>query len=500
MLLRFAIAVWPILSLGDDRVIVSISSVTARRLIQGPVPPEGPPTDWVDVRTVPAILSSSVGDGRRLSGVDSDRLERCLAEVEDMLAIGMQWVDTGLATCSLSVAEFCGFLEGLGEDYEVICEENGELRIVQSDRFEPETFELPISRVSYLANDDLVESQWNLDEIRLGEAWEMVFQEDRPAREIVVAVVDTGVEYDHPDLIDGIFSDADCRHGHNFFDADLDPRDVNGHGTHCAGILGATTNNARGLAGIAPVKIMSLRAFDEMGKGDLLYSLQAVNYIVTRRVEVSSHSYTSDGTYRTLEAAMKRASDRGHLMFAAAGNDGRDITIAKTYPCAYSQTVEYLLCVGSTDMYARNRLARESNFGRYVDIAAPGVGIPSTYIGNIYSYMSGTSMATPHIAGIAALLSGLGLGPADIKEVLLASTDPVYYFGGNRVGNFGKVNAARAVELALTKPTVIDTASSNCNATREEVCQYLADAAEALNIGAICRWFMRVEARQTVYE
>ncbi|KAF4745971.1 Suppressor of the cold-sensitive snRNP bioproteinsis mutant brr1-1, partial [Perkinsus olseni] len=316
-----------------------------------------------------------------------------------------------------------------------------------------------------------------------------------------------------------------------------------------------------------------------------------VNYIVTRRVEVSSHSYTSDGTYRTLEAAMKRASDRGHLMFAAAGNDGRDITIAKTYPCAYSQTVEYLLCVGSTDMYARNRLARESNFGRYVDIAAPGVGIPSTYIGSLYSYMSGTSMATPHIAGIAALLSGLGLSPADIKEVLLASTEPVYYFGGNRVGNFGKVNAARAVELALTKPTVrpndersvparecikvysgakqeidaskadiadertpgtitrvtpsssrllqsasipsivdvrsipnmladllgtrrltasettvadclsnqlavksvltvgvqvIDTASSNCNTTREKVCQYLEDASETLNIGAIC--------------
>ncbi|EEQ97752.1 thermitase, putative [Perkinsus marinus ATCC 50983] len=443
-------AVLAVSSFADDRVIVSISSLTSRRLIEGPVPVEGPPPDWVDIRDVPAILGR--GDGARQ--LSSDKLEKCLRDVKDMLAIGMQWIDTAVAACELTVDELCDSLLGLGEDYEVICERNGELGIVQSVGFEPGTMGVTNEVVSDSADDELVGSQWNLDEIHVAEAWKMTRLEGRPRREVVVAVVDTGVEYDHPDLVDSIFSDADCRHGYNFFDSDLDPRDVNGHGTHCAGILGATTNNAQGVAGIAPVKIMSLRAFDEMGKGDLLYSLQAVNYLVTLRVEVSSHSYTSDGTYRTLEAAMKRASDRGHLMFAAAGNDGRDITIARTYPCAYSETVELLMCVGATDIYARDRLARESNYGRYVDIAAPGVGIPSTYIGNVYAYMSGTSMATPHVAGVAALLSSLGVGPSDIKEVLLESSDTVYYPGGNRVGNFGKVNAAKAVELALTKPTV----------------------------------------------
>ncbi|KAF4672237.1 DNA-directed RNA polymerase III subunit RPC3 [Perkinsus chesapeaki] len=457
MLYRLAILTVGVLMsvTGDDRVVLSISSLTSRRLNQGPVPPEGPPGDWVDVRDVPELLP--VTEGRRALG-EVEGLKACLSDVKDMLAIGVQWIDTASEGCPLTVEELCGALESLGEEYEVLCEENGELKIVQSGGIEPETVGLPEVNIDDLSNDELVFNQWNLDEIHLAEAWQKINAARRSPREIVVAVVDTGVEYDHVDLVDVTFSDSNCSHGHNFFETGIDTRDVNGHGTHCAGIIGATINNSVGLAGIAPVKIMSLRAFDEMGKGDLLYSLKAVNYIVTQRVEVSSHSYTSDATYRTLEASMKRASDRGHLMFTAAGNDRRDITNAKAYPCAYSETVEYLFCVGATDFYGRDRLSYESNYGEFVSIAAPGVGIPSTYIHNSYRYISGTSMATPHVAGVAALLSGFGLGPADIKEVLLASVDPIYYYTGGRVKNFGKLNAAKAVELALTKPTVLPNA------------------------------------------
>ncbi|KAF4744736.1 Suppressor of the cold-sensitive snRNP bioproteinsis mutant brr1-1, partial [Perkinsus olseni] len=153
-----------------------------------------------------SVLSTAVGAGRRrLPPADSGWLESCSSGVRDMLAIGMQWVDTSMATCELNIDEFCDFLDGLGEDYEVICEEKGEWRIMQSGRLELETLQSSNGEVTTSTDEKLTV---------LGEA--------HPAREIVVAVVDAGVEYDHPDLISNIFSYPHRHHSHDFYDDDLD--------------------------------------------------------------------------------------------------------------------------------------------------------------------------------------------------------------------------------------------------------------------------------------
>lgn len=209
-----------------------------------------------------------------------------------------------------------------------------------------------------------------------------------------IAVLDTGVDYTHPDL------DGKVIRGYDFVQRDNTPQDQNGHGTHVAGIAAAETNNATGIAGMAPnTKILAVRVLDANGSGSLANIADGIIYAADAGAEVINLSLGCDCSTTTLQNAVNYAWNRGVVLVAAAGNDGVNTTFE---PASYANVI----AVGATD--SSNRKASFSNWGTWVDVMAPGVDIVSTYPGNRYVYLSGTSMASPYVAGQAALLRGQG--------------------------------------------------------------------------------------------
>lgn len=235
---------------------------------------------------------------------------------------------------------------------------------------------------------------------------------------VIVAVIDTGVDYTHRDLAANMWRNAgeipgngidddgngyvDDVYGYDFANDDPDPMDDNGHGTHVAGILGAVGNNGRGVAGVIwNVQIMALKFLRSDGTGYTSDALRALNYAVSHGAVISNNSW-SGGTFDlALLNAIRDARDAGHIFVTAAGNRGRDLDFDPSYPASYD--VDNIVTVAAVDR--NNRLASFSNFGRYtVALAAPGVNILSTTPRNTYSYYSGTSMAVPHVVGAMALV------------------------------------------------------------------------------------------------
>lgn len=215
--------------------------------------------------------------------------------------------------------------------------------------------------------------------------------------------------------------------GWNFVNNTNDPFDDNGHGTHTAGTIGAVGNNGIGYAGVSwQVQIMALKFMDARGSGDLADAAEAIRYAADNGARASNNSwgYTGGKTTDAIAQAISYAGTKGHLVIAAAGNDGRnnDTNAKRNYPASFTFT--NIIAVAATDN--KDKKASWSNYGKVnVDLAAPGVGIWSTYPGNYYSSMSGTSMATPHVTGAAALLWAVNpnLTAAQVKAALLNSVD-----------------------------------------------------------------------------
>ncbi len=248
------------------------------------------------------------------------------------------------------------------------------------------------------------------------------------SEDVVVAVVDTGVAYNHPDLKGKVIK------GYDFINSDEDPRDDHGHGTMVAGIIGAKTNNGKGMAGICwKCKIMAIKIFDAHGLGTYSEIADGIEYAVERGVKVIN---LSGGGYKpslVLEEAVKRAADNNVVLVAASGNDAG----ALLYPAAYSPLC---ISVGASD--PEDKKAWFSNFGPHLDLVAPGVSILSTYPGG-YAVGDGTSFAAPIISGAAALLLSLkpNLTPDQVRKALIYTTDDVngeslpgfdYYMGYGR--------------------------------------------------------------------
>ena len=265
---------------------------------------------------------------------------------------------------------------------------------------------------------------------------------------IVVADIDTGVDYTHRDLAlniwtnpgeagvkcaNGIDDDRDgfvddCR-GWNFYAYSNDPMDDNGHGTHTSGTIGALTGNGLGVAGANwDVQIMPLKFMDATGTGTTAGAIEALDYAVAHGATISNNSWGGTGFDPALLDAIKRAEAAGHLFITAAGNGplingvsvGTDNDTTPFYPCNFSLYASNVICVAATD--ANDNLAGFSNYGSTtVHLGAPGDGILSTYLGQGYAFLSGTSQATPHVAGGAALLKGCkaSLPSATIKDILL---------------------------------------------------------------------------------
>jgi len=285
------------------------------------------------------------------------------------------------------------------------------------------------------------------------------------SEQVVVAVLDSGVDYTHPDLINNIWTRpeiikeyededltdgaVDDQHGFNVVEDNGDPMDDNGHGTHCAGIIGAEGGNGLGIAGVNwNVKIMPLRFMDGDGTGSTKDAIEAINYVIDRKragvnVRIISASWGSTAKSRALEDVIRKAYDEGILFVAAAGNAGTDNDQTPHYPSSYN--LGNVISVAATNR--NDQLTSFSNFGaKSVHIAAPGEEILSTWLEHGFSEKKGTSMATPFVAGVAALVLSQNpkMSVDDLRAKLLKSVDLLPSLKG-KVSSGGRINAAKAV-------------------------------------------------------
>src|SRR5688500_4575742 len=284
------------------------------------------------------------------------------------------------------------------------------------------------------------------------------------SQEVVVAVLDTGVDYKHEDLKpnmwtrpasmeayqDAQLGSVDDERGFNAIVNESDPMDDNGHGTHCAGIIGAEGENDLGIAGVNwKVRIMPLKFMNAGGSGTTKDAIEAINYAINRKkagvnVRIISASWGSTQKSRALEEVIRKAYENDILFVAAAGNSSVNNDRSPHYPSSYN--VPNVVSVAALDR--NDELAKFSNWGaKSVAIGAPGVDILSTWLGNAYEEKSGTSMATPVVSGVAALIVAQqpSMSVDDLRKKLLASTDPIVALKGKTVTG-GRINAAKALE------------------------------------------------------
>jgi subtilisin family serine protease len=285
----------------------------------------------------------------------------------------------------------------------------------------------------------------------------------------VIAVIDTGIDYTHPDLAANIWTNpgeiagngldddgngfVDDIHGYDFINNDGDPMDDNAHGTHVAGTIGAVGNNGVGVVGVNwNSSIMALKFLDADGSGYTSGAVAAINYATMMRtqyginVRVTNNSWGGSGFSQSLYNAIVASSAADMLFIAAAGNSNSNNDSSPSYPASYD--LDNIISVAATD--AGDNLAWFSSYGKTtVDLAAPGVGVLSTVPGNGYSSFSGTSMATPHVAGVAALAFGYAPDATarQVKDAILAGVDPVSSLANITVTG-GRLNAASTL-LAL---------------------------------------------------
>lgn len=237
---------------------------------------------------------------------------------------------------------------------------------------------------------------------------------------VVVAVIDTGVDYNHQDLSanmwtnpgeipgNGVDDDlngyVDDYYGINSITGSGNPMDDHYHGTHCSGTIGGRGNNGIGVAGVCwNVKIMACKFLDSGGSGYTSDAIECIQYAVSKGAHIMSNSWGGGGFSQSLKDAITAAQTAGILFVAAAGNTtgGHDNDASPSYPASYD--CENIIAVAATDH--NDALATFSHYGATsVDVAAPGVNIYSAQPGNAYQYLSGTSMATPHVSGLCALL------------------------------------------------------------------------------------------------
>ncbi len=281
--------------------------------------------------------------------------------------------------------------------------------------------------------------------------------------EVVVAVLDTGVDYNHEDLTENMWrrpekmapyhdnelGTIDDEFGFNAIDGS-DPMDDNGHGTHCAGIIGAEGENEVGIAGVNwKVQIMPLKFMNASGSGSTKDAIEAINYVIDRKkagvnVRIISASWGSTQKSRALGDVIRKAYENDILFVAAAGNSSVDNDRMPHYPSSYDSP--NVVSVAALDRH--DALASFSNWGaKSVAIAAPGVEILSTWLGDEYEEKSGTSMATPVVSGVAALILSEHpeMSVDDLKKKLLASTDPIPALKGKTI-TAGRINAAKALD------------------------------------------------------
>ncbi|MFX1437270.1 MAG: S8 family peptidase, partial [Promethearchaeota archaeon] len=297
-------------------------------------------------------------------------------------------------------------------------------------------------KLDFVPNDEYyAEYQWEFPLIGMESAWE----HELGTHDVIVAVVDTGIDYTHPDLNDNYLP-----LGYDWVNDDNDPKDDHYHGTHCAGTIAAVINNLEGVAGMANVSVFAEKSFNVMGFGAHADSANAIMHAVDMNANIISCSWGGTTYSQLILDSIEYAINHGVLVIAAAGNSNSD---SYHYPAAYPGVI----AVSATDQ--NDLKASFSNYGDWIDIAAPGVDIASTipydYDGYYYGKLSGTSMATPHVSGFAALLMSAfpGSNANQIETLIYNSAldlgDPGFdqYFG------FGRIDAHNIFGPDITPPT-----------------------------------------------
>jgi subtilisin family serine protease len=324
--------------------------------------------------------------------------------------------------------------------------------------------------------------QWALDntgqtggtidaDIDASEAWEVTTGDES----IIVGVIDTGIDYTHPDLSDNIWVNPgeiadnnrdddgngyiDDVHGWDFFNNDNDPMDDNDHGTHVAGTIAAAGNNSTGISGVGwDIKVMALKFLGEDGTGAISDAIAAINYATMMHTQFSinirltNNSWAGGAFVSALQSAIQASAEAGMLFVAAAGNGGSDGVGDNNdedpiYPAGYE--VSNVISVAATDH--NDALGSFSNFGAAsVHLGAPGVSVLSTTPNSTYRRFSGTSMATPHVSAVAALAWSVAPNAdyLDIKNAILAGVDATPALEGKTITG-GRLNANNTVRLLV---------------------------------------------------
>jgi thermitase len=406
-----------------------ISLVTGAVIFAGILAPAASAADRIVIKHAPGLTAAERSDLRS----DAD------VALTETLPV------TGLEVVHPTHGDTTRALDDLRDDPDVVWAERDQRRSLAAD---------PLAGLEWGLNN-IGQSIWGSRgttdaDIDAPEAWTVT----RGAG-ATVAVVDSGVDTGHPDLA------ANLLPGWDFVDDDADPTDGNGHGAHVAGTI-AAAENGTGVVGVAPAAhVVPLRVLDATGSGWGSDVAAAFAWAGDHGVRVVNASLGADGITRAERDAIQTHPNT--LYVVAAGNDGANVETAPEYPCAYTQA--NVLCVGATDF--NDAKASFSNYGATsVDLFAPGTKVVSTYprgfasnlVNTIsgsdgFELMQGTSMATPHAAGAAALVAAAhpAFTAAQIKQALMDSVDKVPALAGKSVSG-GRLNAAAALDVAPPAP------------------------------------------------
>ncbi|MGD9630314.1 MAG: S8 family serine peptidase [Pyrinomonadaceae bacterium] len=406
------------------------------------------------------------------SGVTMPEIKRIVSRNNDRIEDEIESVNGLVAVDDLDNADVADVVRQYQDlsDYVEYSEPNYEIRLDDPVNRNTRPREIDPSDLPGAPNDPQFPDQWALNNtgqnggkanahIDALRAW----AKTQGSSDVVVAVLDTGVDYTHRDLVGNMwirpesvpqYSDDELGSFDDLrgFDANTnaaDPMDDNGHGTHVAGIIGAEGDNGEGIAGINwNVSIMPLKFLGRGGFGSTKNAIEAINYAIDRKkngvnIRVINASWGSTQRSKALEDVIRAAGDAGILFVAAAGNSSTDNDKRGHYPSNYD--LPNVISVAALDR--NDLLATFSNFGaKTVHVAAPGREILSTWLNDEYREASGTSMAAPQVAGIAALIvaNDPKISMAKLRERILKSVDPIdTLLGKTLVG--GRLNAAKAL-------------------------------------------------------